>query len=430
MKVLITGATGLIGAALAARLVSRGHHVVRAARQPRGHDAEQGALAVDFSQLPSRDWWMPRLRGVDVVVNAVGIFQECGSTTFENVHTRAPAALFQAASDVGVRCVVQLSALGADEHATTRFHTSKRAADDLLRGLPVPSVIVQPSLVYDPEGTSAALFNRLALLPIIAIPASPAPLQPVHLEDLIEVLTRLIEQPPAASSRTVQAVGPEALTLKAYLLALRRMLGGSKAPPMLEVPTALALWGARALAAIVPRRASWVHPEALSMLARGNHADPSSFAQLLGRNARPVNAFLRGGERRHARERAQWSNLLATMRASVATVWIATGLLSLGLYPLQQSIALLAEFGLHGPWAWAALYLGGVLDLVLGVSMLLAPPRWRPMVYRAQIALILAYTVLITLRSPHWWLHPFGPILKNLPMLAGTAMLATLDRRP
>jgi hypothetical protein len=38
--------------------------------------------------------------------------------------------------------------------------------------------------------------------------------------------------------------------------------------------------------------------------------------------------------------------------------------------------------------------------------------------------------LLITLRIPHWWLHPFGPILKNLPMLVGILMLAALPRRP
>ena len=94
-----------------------------------------------------------------------------------------------------------------------------------------------------------------------------------------------------------------------------------------------------------------------------------------------------------------------------------------------REFRLLGDFGLHGALAWGALYLGAVLDLALGLSMLLAPRRWLPAVYRAQILLILAYTALITLRIPQWWLHPFAPILKNLPMLVGTAMLATLDRR-
>lgn len=361
-------------------------------------------------------------------MNTVGIFQEGAQASFDTLHTQAPVALFQAAADAGVRLVVQLSALGADSGAATRFHASKRAADDALRRLPIPSVIVQPSLVYGPNGTSAEFFNRLAVLPVIPVPASRALVHPVHLDDLIDSLVRLIEDPPAQSC-TVHAVGPHPLTLKSYLLGLRQALGAGRGALVLKIPLAFALLGARLLAAAMPHRASLVHPDALSMLARGNTADPSGFAQLLGRPARPVDAFVGEADRRNARERAQWSNLLAAMRASTATVWIVTGALSLGLYPTAQSLQLLGDFGLHGPPAFAALYLGAALDLCLGLAMLLAPRRWLPTVYRAQILLMLGYSALITLRIPHWWLHPFGPILKNLPMLVGTAMLASLDRR-
>lgn len=429
MRILITGTSGLIGAALAARLESRGHSVVHANRRPPLHSGVKEAVTVDFAQPPSSAWWAQHLQGVDVVVNAVGIFQESKNQTFAAVHTHAPLALFSAAVDAGVGLVIQLSALGADENATTRFHISKRAADYALRRLPVTSVIVQPSLVYEPEGASASLFNRLALLPMLALPAARAPVQPVHLQDVIDAMTHLIEHPPIASC-TAHAVGPEAMTLKSYLLRLRQALGVARRPLVLDIPLAWATAGARALSAVMPRLARFANPDALSMLARGNTADPSGFAQQLGRTPTPVESFLRNDQRRPVREHAQLSNLLVAMRASVATVWIVTGLLSLGLYPVQQSLQLLSEFGLNGSLAWAALYLGAVLDLIFGFAVLFAPQRWVPAVCWGQILLIAAYTVLITWRIPHWWLHPFGPILKNLPMLVGIAMLATFARRP
>ena len=34
------------------------------------------------------------------------------------------------------------------------------------------------------------------------------------------------------------------------------------------------------------------------------------------------------------------------------------------------------------------------------------------------LALVAVFTVVLTLRAPAWWLHPFGPLLKNLPVLA------------
>jgi hypothetical protein len=298
----------------------------------------------------------------------------------------------------------------------------------MLRQLPVKSAIVQPSLVYAAEGASAALFNQLALLPAVVLPATSAPVQPVALRDLVAVITRLVEEPPARSC-IVQAVGPEALSLRDYLGRLRNALGSKRRQGVVEIPLHWVIRCLRWLAAMRLRPA-FAHPDSLRMLAQGNSADPTAFATLLGKNPTPVESFLRPNERQRVRQQAQLQILLIMMKVSVAIVWIGTGLLSLGLYPVQQSLQLLADFGLHGAWARTALYAGAGIDLLLGLAVLFAPRRWLPFIWRAQLLVIIGYTALITVRIPHWWLHPFGPILKNLPMLVGIAMLAALPRRP
>ena len=74
-----------------------------------------------------------------------------------------------------------------------------------------------------------------------------------------------------------------------------------------------------------------------------------------------------------------------------------------------------------------ALYGAAALDLALGIaSLLLRRRRW---LWLAQIALILGYTAIITIRLPEFWLHPYGPVLKNLPMLAALWLLLELERR-
>jgi hypothetical protein len=50
-------------------------------------------------------------------------------------------------------------------------------------------------------------------------------------------------------------------------------------------------------------------------------------------------------------------------------------------------------------------------------------------IWCAQLLLIAGYTALITLRMPHWWLHPYGPLSKNLPMLALIGLLWATQRR-
>ena len=45
------------------------------------------------------------------------------------------------------------------------------------------------------------------------------------------------------------------------------------------------------------------------------------------------------------------------------------------------------------------------------------------------MALILSYSVIIAWMLPEFWLHPFGPLLKNIPLLAAIALLHELDER-
>ena len=134
MKVLVCGATGFIGRHLGRRLLSSGHTVVAVMRQashgPVG-DFASHAVTGDFSRDVSAADWLPRLAGVDVVVNAVGILRERGAQRFERLHVRGPIALFDACVQAGVPRVVQISALGADEQAQSAFHLSKRVADEL-----------------------------------------------------------------------------------------------------------------------------------------------------------------------------------------------------------------------------------------------------------------------------------------------------------
>jgi hypothetical protein len=111
----------------------------------------------------------------------------------------------------------------------------------------------------------------------------------------------------------------------------------------------------------------------------------------------------------------------------VALVWIVTGLLSFGIYPPAESYALLARVGVTGAAAASLLYAAAALDLALGLAVFAL--RRRCWLWRLQIAVILVYTAIISLALPEYWLHPFGPVLKNLPLVALIAALHELERR-
>lgn len=425
----------MIGARVADALVAAGHSVVCGVRDPVAAAPRlRGCRLVqlDFSGLRDVASMVPQLAGVDIVINAVGIFNDATGKEFQQLHTDAPVVLFKAAVAAGVRRIVQISALGADADAQTAYHRSKLAADEALLALPVSALIVQPSLVFAPEGRSTRLFAAWAALPVVPLPGAGAQrIQPVHIDDVVALIVAGALAAPAAdasaaawvASPRVAAVGKEPMTLKEYLVVLRHMAGGSYGW-FVRVPMALVRLTTR-LGALLP--GSLMNADALAMLERGNVAPTDRFESLVGRAPRALSQMPVEPERFGAPARLMW--LLPLLRTSIASVWIWTAIVSAGLYPRASSLELLARVGAPAALGPLLLYGAAFLDLVFGVLSLAWPSRLGPRarLWTLQIVLIVLYTALISWRLPEFWLHPYGPLSKNLPMVALLIMLIQFD---
>ena len=431
MKVFLTGQGGFIGSRLRAGLLARGHHVP--------------PLRIEFRTADSPAAWLPYLADVDVVVNVAGIFTERRRGDMERVNRDAPCALFRAASAAGVGLVVQFSALGADAAAASRFHLAKRAADDCLRSLPLKGFSLQPSLVFGTGGASAAMMAMLASLPLVPLPGDGRQrIQPIHVDDVVAAVVALVEggqpsrskaaQPQAearpgaartasAPEHTLALVGPRELTLREYLAELRRGLGLSPGR-FVAVPMGVMRVLAR-LAALVPGVPFDV--EALAMLERGNVADVSAAHRMLGRAPRDPADFIAADQSQSARTQAALAWLLPILRLTVALMWLWAGIVSLWFHPLADSYRLLAAAGVPAAMVPLALHGAAAMDIVLGVLTLAVPGSRR--LWQVQILLVLVYTFIIAFRLPEFLTHPFGPIVKNAPILAILWLLAELAPR-
>ncbi len=104
-------------------------------------------------------------------------------------------------------------------------------------------------------------------------------------------------------------------------------------------------------------------------------------------------------------------------RAAVAVA----ALVSVALYPPELSYQLLAQTGAPAAWAPLLLYGAALCDLLLGLGTLLL--KRRRALWLVQLGLIGFYTVLIAWKLPQFLIHPYGPLTKNVVLLAAIWLL-------
>lgn len=258
-RVLVTGANGFIGSAVAARLADEGYRV-RAALRRAGPLPAGAHEAVVTGDLSAETDFSAALSGIDAVVHAAAIAHTDGveDAAYARVNRDGTLALARAAQMAGIRRLVFLSSVRAqagtvsgkmlteqDEPAPTdAYGRSKRDAERGLASLDLDWVALRPVLVVGPgvKGNMAAL-ARLARLPVplplagLAGERSLVSLRGV--EDAVLVALRL----GAGLRRPYLVADPLPLSVPAIIAALRHGIG--RPPGLFRVPAGLLSGAAR-----------------------------------------------------------------------------------------------------------------------------------------------------------------------------------------
>ena len=187
-KVLIIGATGLIGSAVAARLHRDGHHVRGLARTHRRLDGME-LVSFDMARATRPEDWTSVLAEVDLVINCAGALQDGPGDNVAAVHFDGPRALFEACEMSAVKRIIHFSAIGVERARPSDFSKTKNQADEALRASALDWVILRPSVVIGRAAYGAsAMFRGLAALPILPLMPDTGRLQVVDLDDVVETV--------------------------------------------------------------------------------------------------------------------------------------------------------------------------------------------------------------------------------------------------
>jgi uncharacterized protein YbjT (DUF2867 family) len=429
MRVLIVGASGLIGSAIAGRLAGRGDAVVAVTRRHGGAGASLSGMAevtMDVAQATDPADWLAYLGGVDAVVNCAGVLQDSPRDSTGGVQAGV-TALFRACEQAGVHRVVHVSALGVERHSSTAFARSKLATDEALMACELDWVILRLSVVIGrPAYGGSALIRGLAAMPILPRVPDTGEMAIVHLDDLVESVLFFLE-PHAPVRRVLEIVGPRRWSFEAVIRVFRQWL---RLAPARHFP--LPRWASLALFRLGDALSllGWrppVRTTARLEIEQGSVGDPSEWTRLTGIKPRDLATALIA-EPASVQERwfARLYFLKPVVLATLSLFWILTGLIALaGGY--QSGKALMQEAGL-GELAGPLFIAGAILDIAIGAAI--AVRALAGAALYAALGVSVCYALAATILLPRLWADPLGPTVKIIPILVlNLVALAILDDR-
>ena len=411
MRILLVGAGGFIGRHLLDALTQAGHAVVATRRGSAGPTLPGVEWrSLDLLRIDGFAW----PEGIELVINASGELST-DSARMERLQYNGACALFELARQHGA-AVLQISALGAGEHQDIPFLASKAAADNHLLTLGIAAVVLRPSLVLGPGGTSSTWLQRLSPWPLIPLLNNSARLQPLHVHDLCAAVLALLRHWPEQAV-VLPLAGPERMTQGELLDRLRAAQGWGPGR-YLSLPAALTRPGAA-----LGERLGWqaLNRQTLQLSRHDNCADTRPLEQACGYRAAPLASRLQ-----HWPLPAQSLALALQLPALLvlALIWLGTALVCLGP-GFDWGLRILAEAGITGLPARLAVIAGALCDGVLGLGLLMS--RWRIRALQAQIGLMLVYSLIISLWLPHYWFDPYMALGKNFAVLLLSAWLLGLS---
>jgi len=248
MRILLTGASGSIGAALAPALARAGHEVRGFARDPARVTVDIPVVRGDAVTGAGLD---EALEGIDVAYFLMHSME--GSGGHFEARERATARNFVAAAErAGVRRAVYLGGIVPEQRPLSRHLRSRLEVERILReGLP-ETVALRASIVIGASSRSFRFLVRLVeRMSVLALPAwREHRTQPIDVRDVRAFLLAAATTPHATGGLSLDIAGPDVLTYEemiqriADLMLVRRpaLRVGRNATPIVA-PIAAAVAG-------------------------------------------------------------------------------------------------------------------------------------------------------------------------------------------
>jgi uncharacterized protein YbjT (DUF2867 family) len=222
VKILVTGVTGFVGAAVVPRLLHEGHEVTGFGRHP---DRLQLQIPFVKGDAVTGAGLAQALAGVDVAYYLIHSMEAGGPQAFRSRERQAAERFATVAADAGVRRIVYLGGL-IPAAGPESDHLASRADVErvLLQHVP-DSVALRASIVIGARSRSFRFLVRLVeRLPVLTVPAwSQNRTQPIDERDVVTLLVRAATSD-AVAGRSLDVGGPDIVTYGELIDRIRELM--------------------------------------------------------------------------------------------------------------------------------------------------------------------------------------------------------------
>ena len=258
-NVLVTGATGFLGAALLPRLQEQGHTVRAYARRPEAVTADVRVVKGDAVEGTGLD---EALEGIDVAYYLIHSMEGAGSSkSFDALELRSVENFAAAAERAGVRRTIYLGGLVPTDKVASRHLGSRLAVEETLLGGATPEAVAfRASLVIGARSRSFRFLVRLVeRAPLLPLPAwAGNRTQPIDERDVVALLLAAASSQAVTGPLSLDVAGPDVVTYGQMVEAIRDHLLIGR--PTLRLPLTMTPIAAKVAAAIAGEDVGLIEP--------------------------------------------------------------------------------------------------------------------------------------------------------------------------